>query len=409
MVGVLRPRSADEVADAVADGVAARRTMEIIGQGSRRALGRRVQADVVLQLSELAGVTVYEPNELVLTARAGTPLTEIEALLATERQQLAFEPPDFSALWGKTPGHGTVGGMLSTGFGGPRRAMAGGPRDHLLGFKAVNGFGEAFAAGGRVVKNVTGFDLPKLMTGAFGTLGVLTEVTLKVLPAPEASATLGFAGLDEAAGLQSLGQALAGPIPVTAAAHLPGDVASRILELAAAGKRALTCLRVEGPAPVVGAAIERLRAAVRPAGAGDLVLEGAASQRLWRAIGGAEPLAGGAAPVWRICAPPARAAELGEALRRAGVSALYYDWAGGLVWAEGPSDPLGGGPQIRAALAAVAGEGHATLIRGSEALREACPPFQPESPGVAALSVRIRAQFDPLGLLNPGRMEAVRA
>lgn len=385
----LTPGDAAEVAEIVAQAGAEGRTFEIIGHGSRRRLGGRLAADAVLDLSRLSGVVAYEPNELVLTVKPATPLAEIQALLAAENQHLAFEPPDYGPLWGEPAGLGTVGGMIGVGHGGPRRPFAGAPRDHLLGFKAVNGAGEPFAAGGRVVKNVTGFDLPKLMTGAFGTLGVLTEVTLKVLPAPQASRTLLFGSLDDAAGLALLRRVIAGPIPVAGAAHLPA--------------RSQTLIRVEGMAAVLPLAIDRLRAALEAPAAE--ILAGPASAELWRGIGGGAPFAGADTPVWRVALPPSGAAGLGAELHAAGM-ALYYDWGGRLIWVEGPrGTALGGGDVIRTALARHAPDGHATLIRGDEALRTRVSPLQPQSPGVAALSARLKARFDPHGLFNPGRMD----
>jgi glycolate oxidase FAD binding subunit len=393
--------TATAVAEAAAEGV----TLEIVGRGSRRQLGGMATADSVLDLSRLSGIVAYEPEELVLTVRPATPLADVFALLANERQHLAFEPPDLGPLWGAEPGLGTVGGMVSVGLGGSRRPFAGAPRDHLLGFKAVNGAGEAFAAGGRVVKNVTGFDLPKLVTGAYGTLGVLTELTLKVLPAPQASCTLAITGLGEAAGLTLLRQAASGAIPISGAAHLPAGIAARLP--APFGRDAgLTLVRVEGLAPVLPLIVERLRAGLDGLAHAE-ALDGEDAGGLWPALGGAAPFAGQAGPVWRIGCPASAAPALGEALRGAGLD-LFYDWGGRLIWALGPAEAeLGGGDVVRAALARIAGEGHATLVRGEAALKSRIPPFQPQSPGVAALTRRLKARFDPQGLFNPGRMDGV--
>jgi glycolate oxidase FAD binding subunit len=369
MVKVLKPKTAAAVQKAVADAVAAKTRLEIVGHRSRHRLGNTVEADAILDLSKLTGVVVYEPKELILTVMAATPLAEIEALLAENGQHLAFEPPDFGPLWGKPSGLGTISGVLSVGLGGPRRFQAGGARDHLLGFKAVNGFGEAFAAGGRVVKNVTGFDLPKLMAGAFGTLGVLTEVTLKVLPAPSERLTLVYRGRDEAAGLRLLRTVVASSAPVTGAAL----VASEAL------------VRLEGLAEAVEAQSVYLAELVGPA---DEVLDEAQTRATWAAIGGGATLSGeGDEPVWRITTAPADAAATGQAMRNAGATAIAYDWAGGLVWAQGGD------------LSGLPGGSHALRVRGTVG-----PAFSAQTPGVAALSKRVRAQFDPLGLFNPGRM-----
>jgi glycolate oxidase FAD binding subunit len=401
----LQPRDAAEACDAVAALAAHARPCEIIGHGSRRRLGGRAQADVLLDLGGLRGVVLYEPSELVLTAQAATPLADLKALLAEQRQHLAFEPPDYGPLWGQAAGLGTVGGAISVGHGGSRRPFAGAPRDHLLGFKAISATGEPFAAGGRVVKNVTGFDLPKLMTGAFGTLGVLTELTLKVLPAPEASCTLAFQGMADEAGLALLRQAAACAVPIAGAAHLPADAGGWPAPLQAFAGASLTMVRLEGLEAVLPLMAERLRQALGAAGAGCEILDGAATADIWPALGGAALFAGSEAPVWRVALPPSQATAVGADLRAAGFR-LYYEWAGRLLWAECPAEAeLGGGDLIRDALSRLAGEGHATLVRGDEALSRRIAPFQPQSPGAARLAARLKAQFDPHDLFNPGRMD----
>lgn len=406
MLHTLQPTTAAEAAEAVAALAAKPCPCEILGRGTRRRLGRPVAAETRLDLSRLNGVVVYEPNELVLTVQAATPLALVRELLAGERQHLAFEPPDYGPLWGEAPGLGTVGGMVGVGHGGARRPFAGAPRDHVLGFKGVNGQGEAFAAGGRVVKNVTGFDLPKLMTGAYGTLGVLTEITLKVLPAPQASRTLVFAELPDERGLALLRQAAGGAIPIAGAAHLPAAIAARLAPLAPFAGRPVSLVRVEGLDAVLPLVVERLRAACQALGGAAELLDADATHGLWRALSGAEAFAGSDAAVWRVSAPASAAAALGRELQAAGM-ALYYDWGGRLLWVEAaPDAALGGGDLIRGALARLAPDGHATLVRGPPELRGAIAPFQPQSPGVAALIARLKAQFDPLSLFNPGRMDA---
>jgi glycolate oxidase FAD binding subunit len=377
---ILAPDNDTQALQAVADAVAQQATLEIVGHGSRRPLGHPVQADAVLDLSRLTGVVVYEPEELILTVRAGTPLAEVEALLAARGQQLAFEPPDFGPLWGERAGLGTIGGMLATGLGGSRRFQAGAPRDHLLGFKAINGFGEAFAAGGRVVKNVTGFDLPKLMAGSYGALGAMTEVTLKVLPAPTDSRTLWYLGLDEKDGLTLLRTALAGSVPVTGAAYVGGA----------------TVLRLEGPPAVIDAQIASLGERLGRPGE---VIEAVVSRPLWRRIGGGHDLARSNLPVWRISVPPASAAKAAKAIRSVGAEALAFDWGGGLIWAACAAD-------LRPALAGASPDAHALVVRGGG---DGLAVFPPQSPGVARLSERVRAQFDPLGIFNPGRMGGASA
>src|SRR5215204_4341546 len=220
----LKPRDAKDVEDALQWALGEGKALEIVGQGSKRAIGRPAQTDLTLDLSGLSGVTLYEPEELVLSARAGTPLAEIEALIAAKGQMLAFDPMDYGPLLGGPSGRATIGGVLAANLSGPRRLKAGAARDHFLGFSAVSGRGEIFKSGGRVVKNVTGYDLCKILAGSFGTLAAMTKVTIKVLPRPETEATMLVLGLDDARANQAMSAAMASSCDVSAAAHLPGNL-----------------------------------------------------------------------------------------------------------------------------------------------------------------------------------------
>jgi glycolate oxidase FAD binding subunit len=405
VTSTLHPKDAQGVLDAVAWAAAEEMPLEVVGHGSKRGVGRPVQAEYALDLSGLSGVTLYEPEELVLSAKAGTPVAEIEALLEASSQMLAFEPMDFGPLAGAARGRGTIGGVLAANASGPRRLKAGAARDHILGIAAVSGRGEAFKAGGRVVKNVTGYDLSKGLAGSWGTLAVTTELTFKVLPRPETEATLVIAGLTDEAAVATLCSAMGTPWEVSSAAHLPEGIAAALPDAAlAAGGRAATLLRLEGFAPSVDYRAEKLTALF--AALGEMGrLERDASARLWRAVRDAEAFAG-AGPVWRVSVAPTAGPKLVAALARRYALRACYDWSGGLVWLGLPDEAEDAlAAEIRAAIAAIGG-GHATLMRGSPALRTAISPFQPQPPALAALSQRLKAQFDPRGILNPGRMVA---
>jgi glycolate oxidase FAD binding subunit len=396
------PTSIDELRDAVAGALAAEEPVEVIGGGSKRGLGRPLQTPHTLDLSRLSGIRDYAPSELVLTAGAATQLAEIERALAEAGQMLAFEPPDWRGLFGgdREP---TLGGVLACNLSGPRRFKAGAARDHFLGFRAVSGRGEIFKAGGKVVKNVTGYDLPKLMAGSYGTLAALEEVTVKVLPRPEAVATVLFTGLDPAAATRLMAAALGSPHEVSGAAYLP---AGTVLPSAPALRAATVALRVEGPAPSVAFRRDSLIREHKTAGATDTLAD-PESLALWRLIGEVAPLA--APPdraVWRLSVAPARGAELAEAITRAVDARWFLDWGGGLVWAEVPEAGDGGAAVIRAAIRGPDGRGtgHATLVRGSPALRRAVAVFEPQPAPLAALSRRVKDAFDPAHILNPGRM-----
>ena len=389
------PETPEQVAQAVAEALSDDAPLEIAGKGARRALRRPVAASSVLDLSGLSGVSMYEPEELVFTAAAGTPLAEIESMLADKGQMLAFEPPDFSALLGSgEKDRGTIGGMTASGLSGPRRIRAGAVRDHLLGFAAVTGRAEIFKSGGRVMKNVTGYDLSKLMCGAWGTLAALTEVTFKALPAPETSATLRFSGLDDEAAARLMTTALRIPAEVSGAAHLPADVNNG---------EAATCIRLEGFAASVRARAEMLMAALESFGA-PAVLEDAESRKLWRDIRDVTPFAGEQESfIWRISVPPAQGAQVAEDLRAMiEGSRLFMDWGGGLIWLKTPPAPHAHAELVRGALASHGG--HATLFRAPMDIRRALPVFPPQPEPLALVSERIKAAFDPKDILNPGRV-----
>jgi glycolate oxidase FAD binding subunit len=358
-------------------------------------------------------VLLYEPEELVLSARAGTPLAEIEAMAAAKGQELAFEPLDFNALLDGPPGGPTIGGILAANVSGPRRFKAGAARDHLLGFTAVSGRGEVFKSGGRVVKNVTGYDLGKLMAGSWGTLAVLLDVTIKILPRPEMEVTVLLFGLDDGAAVRAMTAALASACDVSGAAHLPAAVAARAPPVAAtASSAAVTALRLEGVAPGVAHRRAMLERAVAAFGQGG-VIEGTASRELWRAIRDVEPFAaahtGSDRPLWRVSTAPANSAALAHAVSGPGGGEVLYDWGGALLWVLPAPLPDGGAALIRSALAAAGGSaagGHATLIRAPAALRAVVDVFEPQEPVLAALTRRVKESFDPKGVLNPGRMWA---
>ena len=408
MTETLRPRSPKEVEDAVQWALAKTRPLEIIGNASKRALGRPAQTDLTLDLSALHGVIFYEPEELVLSAGAATPLHDIDAMLAEKGQHLAFEPMDYGQLLSGVSNRGTIGGMLAANLAGPRRLTAGAARDHFLGFSGVSGRGETFKSGGRVVKNVTGYDLCKLMAGSWGTLAALTTVTVKTLPRPETQTTVLIVGLDDATAVRAMTAAMATSCDVSGAAHLPAAVAGRIhLGEALGAGRSLTLLRLEGVAPSVAHRKAALTAAMKPFGevqGSDDIL----SRNFWRAIRDVMPFAAarGTAerPVWRIVTTPTRGAELARAIDPAGAAEVLYDWAGGLLWVTLPPSDDAGAAIVRRAVAACSGQ--AMLVRAPPAVRAAVDVFEPPDEGLAALMRRVKHGFDPQGVLNPGRIWA---
>ena len=401
------PADLGELRDAIGEALAAEEPLELVAGGSKRGLGRPLQLPRTLDLSRLAGIRDYQPSELVLTAAAATPIAEIEAELAAAGQMLAFEPPDWGALLdlpASAASRRTLGGVLACNLSGPRRVKAGAARDHFLGFRGVSGRGEIFKAGGKVVKNVTGYDLCKVMAGSYGTLAALEEVTIKVLPQPEATCTVGLCGLDAAAGVRCLNHALASPHEVSGAVYLPASSTAALTPCT--GVSGVVALRLEGPSPSVSFRRDRLLAELG-SDCESTSLDNEASAAFWRSIRDVTLLGELAdRAVWRVSVAPSRGAELGEAIARNLDARWYLDWGGGLLWVAITETDDGGAKIIRAAIRGADGQGtgHATLIKGSSALRFAVPVFEPQPPPLAALAARVKESFDPRHILNPGRM-----
>jgi glycolate oxidase FAD binding subunit len=407
-VGTLKIRDAKDVEAAVRDALAAEQPLEIIGHGSKRALGLPMATNAVLDMSALNAITSYEPNELIVSVQAGAPMADLLSLIDSKNQQFAFDPMDTSALLGTPRNAGTVGGMIAAGLAGPRRIKAGGVRDHLLGAYAVSGFGESFKTGGKVVKNVTGYDLCKLLAGSWGTLSVMTEVTLKVMPKAETERTLVLRGLDDVAANRAMTVALGSPSDVSGVAHLPASIfraTGGALSDLGESRQSVTLIRLEG----IGASVPHRAGAVSRAlaafGAAEII-EDDASASVWASIRDVTPFAAsgslGAWPVWRIVCPPASGGAFGQALARETGGDVIYDWGGGLIWAALPPAPDAHAALLRQRLKAIGG--HATLLRATDQVRSIVDVFHPQEAGVAALGLRVKASFDPRNILNRGRM-----
>jgi glycolate oxidase FAD binding subunit len=381
-------------------------TLSICGNASKSGLLRPVQAARGLSTRALSGITLYSPHELVMTAWAGTRLAEIAAAAAGKSQYIISEPPDFSALLGTETAQTidakqTLGGVVACNLSGPRRVAWGATRDHVLGLRAVNGLGETIHSGGRVLKNVTGLDLCKLLTGSHGTLAVLTQITLKLLPVPERQATLVLKGLDPTRGVAALAAALGSPYAVSAAAHLPAAMAARVPALAWCGG-AVTLARIEDFASSVAYRVGRLREDLGEFGEAEM-LDNGASAAAWVSVRDALPLAGETGAIWRVSVRPSRGPAVARAVEQAFGAAWFMDWGGGLVWIAGPATEAA---HDEVAAAARAAGGNWMLTRAPEGLRAGVEVIPPEPPALAAIRGRVKAAFDPKGILNPGRMVA---
>lgn len=401
MSAILVPVCEEEAAGMIRAAAAAGRRLQISGGNTRAGFGNRVEADAVLRSAAISGIVAYDPAEMVMTARAGTPVAEIEEILLENNQMLAFEPIDHRTVMG-TEGEPTIGGVFATNASGPRRLLSGAARDSLLGIRFVNGQGEVIRAGGRVMKNVTGLDLVKLLAGSFGTLGFLTEVTFRVAPRPQTEQTLIVSGLLDEDAARAMALAMGLSVEVSGAAHLPDNVKGRFLN-GRLPEGAATVLRLEGLSASVPVRAEKLATALGRFGPISRI-EADASAHLWLQIRDVLPYAGDSQkPLWRVSVAPGAGAALVLAFRQhAGVDA-FYDWQGGLVWMRMEAEP---DADLLRAFVPRFGGGHATLMRASDALRASTPAFEPQPAPLAALSERVRQTLDPAGIFNPGKMGA---
>lgn len=388
------PESESQVAEFLDWALQEEAPVELIGNGTKRRLGAAVQAAHTLSMRGLSGITLYESEELVLRALPGTTVAEIEATLADKNQMLAFEPPDWGPLFGAPAKSGTLGGAIGCNLAGPRRIRFGAARDHLLGFRAVNGRAEPFKSGGRVMKNVTGYDLSKLMAGSMGTLAALTEITLKVLPKAEKTRTVLLYGLGPRAANAAMVEAQQLPFEVSGAAYLPADIArSSAIDLVAAPKTSVTAVRLEGSPQSTADRCARLRDILRQSTkAADEELHGMRSASFWTEIADVAPLlADRRATILRLSVPPASGGvALETVMKSSGVSG-YLDWGGGAVWLAA-ADGAALASAARAAIAKCGG-----IL---QPIRHA--PADIQMPD--ALARAIKSAFDPKGILNPGRM-----
>lgn len=401
MTETFRPETEAQLVDAIAWANSEETPLEMIGTGTKRGLGRPTQTAHTLDLSAFSGISLYEPEELVLAAGPATPLAEVEHALTEKNQRLAFEPPDLSGLLG-TDHSGTIGGVIGCNLAGPRRIKDGAARDHFLGFDAVSGRAQPVKSGGRVMKNVTGYDLSKLICGSYGTLAAMTKLVVKVLPAGEKARTVLVRGVDAATGIKALTEGLNGPYEVSGAAWIPGEIATRSdIPYIKDGAAPVAALRLEGFGPSVAYRCERLRAHLAAHGETE-ELHGHNTDAFWKSVRDVAPFAGDDRVVWRISTAPSEAAELMVTLSALPKAESFCDWGGGLIWLAVDAKQDGAHLDIRQAVDAVGG--HATLIRGPATLRAAIPVFHPQPSALAGLTQRLKTSFDPNGILNPGRM-----
>ncbi|MGH6734983.1 MAG: glycolate oxidase subunit GlcE [Methyloceanibacter sp.] len=401
-LGFHAPETGAELAGLVAEAADTRTPLEVMGRGTKREVGLPVGSGAVVSTENMVGVALYEPTELALVVQAGTTIGQIEALLAENDQELPFEPVDLGPVLGYGPGEATIGGVIATNLSGSRRILKGSARDHVLGVHAVNGRGEQIKAGGRVMKNVTGYDLGRALAGSWGTLAIMTEISLKVLPAQREARTVVFFGLTDQTAVEALCIAMGTPFEVSGTVHMHAELAAHLSdEDIATAEASVTAIRVENfpaSARYRASRLTQTLLAYSPA----LELDQERSKMFWNEVRTLKMFQGKPNPLWRVSTIPSCAAKLiGNLSRKMEVRAVY-DWSGGLIWIETPPLTDGGAVDIRRTLAEFGG--HATLIRAEDATRAGIDVFQPLDPPIAALSAKLKHAFDPLGILNPGRM-----
>ncbi|MCG8490000.1 MAG: FAD-binding protein [Sneathiellales bacterium] len=393
-----------QIKEALDWALAGGKSLSLAGNSTKESLGRPIQADAELNLSSLSGIELYEPAELVMQAKAGTRLSDIEAVLKQSGQKLAFQPPDYGPLLGGQEGQGTIGGIFSANLSGSERIKAGAARDHLLGVKGFSGRGEAFQTGSRVMKNVTGYDLCKLVCGSYGTIALCTDLTFKVLPKGEKARTILIFGLAEKKAVEVMRNGLSSRHEVSAAAYLPGKIAAETdIDHVSRAQSSVTALRVEGPGPSAEYRCATLRKEFDAEGPQD-ELHGHNSEKFWKFTSDVRPFLG-QGTIWKVSIPPASSPAYIDKVKQAcpGIE-YYFDWGGGLVWLKVPEEMENGGETF---VRNFPDGGHATLIRGNILLRNTISPFQPQDPVMTLLMEKVRAGFDPKGIFNPGRMYAM--
>jgi glycolate oxidase FAD binding subunit len=402
VIQALKPSSERDLAHILSEAARGNHPIEIVAGGSKRKIGRPMNVEAEISLKNIRGLIFYEPAEMVISVRAATPVAGVETELAKHNQMLAFEPIDLGPMLGEAPQTGTVGGMVGTNLSGARRIAGAAVRDHVLGLRAVNGRGEAFKSGGRVMKNVTGYDLCRGLAGSWGTLAALTEVTLRAVPKPEETRSLLlFAQPDEIA-IEVLSGALGTPYEVTGAVHIHAPLVARLAHplLKGAGN-AVTALRVEGFSSSVAYRIGKLKEMF--AAYGDMLeLDHTASLSLWEELRRLSMFERSENPVWRISTPPAIGPRVVGAIATYMPVLAAYDWSGGLIWLEVPASVDAGSADIRRVIATRGG--HATLIRAEPDVRRTVEVFQPLDAPLQKLSLGLKQSFDPAGIMNPRRM-----
>ena len=403
----MKPTSHKEVLDILEWANSEREPLTIIGHETKVNLGQVTDTKSIINLRAISGIEIYDPNELVITVKAGTPVAEVIDILDQNNQYLSFEPPDFGLLLDATKNAGTIGGLISCNLSGPRRIKSGAARDHFLGFRGISGRGEEFKSGGKVVKNVTGFDLSKLIAGSFGTLGVMTEVTLRALPKPEKIRTILIQWptdtVFDASSINSMMDAICSVNEISGAAFLPSKAScTSKVDLVSRPNCNITAIRIEGSLLSVTHRSNVLKKLLKKYGAIE-ELHSKNSAILWQEIRDVSLIEKKSTDlIWKISCPPSRSPEIMFNISKNCKGEAIYDWGGGLIWFKMNANSTNCGHIIRSTLDSTGG--HATLFTAPKEVRQKIDVFHPQPDQLKALTRRIKNGFDPLQILNPNRM-----
>ncbi len=398
----MRPETEAALAEIIMSACASKTILELTGGGSKRTIGRPTNSTHLVSTRAMRGITLYEPNEMVMSARSGTLLSEVQSVLAKSNQMLAFEPLELAGVVGGDALQATIGGVFATNSSGPRRISSGAARDHLMGIRAINGRGEIFKNGGRVMKNVTGYDLCKGLAGSWGTLAAFSEVTFKVMPKPPSSTTLVLLGLSDEIAIEVLCSVMGTPYEITGAVHIQQPLAVTLDHMGLRGQgKAITALRLETTSKSIAYRRDKLTTALKVYGQLH-DLEQKSSEAFWDEMTRLSVFEASDHPLWRLSTSPSKGPAVVAAINRYMPASALYDWSGGLVWIDVPVTSDAGAADVRRVIASHGG--HATLIRAAASTRAATDVFQTLEPGVQRLSQKLKATFDPANVLNPGRM-----
>ncbi len=401
VIDIVNPVNEQDLVALVSETGGAGAALEVCGRGTKRDIGRPMEVSQAVELSRLRGITLYEPGERVIRAQAGTPLKLIRDALGANDQELAFEPVDLGVLFGNKPWQGSIGSVFAANLSGARRISAGAARDHFLAVRAVNGRGEVIQSGCQTLKHVAGYDLCRGLAGSWGTLAIMSEVTMHVMPKAQEIRTVFLRGLEDTVAIEAMSTAMGTPFEVSGSVHLGPALISRLSDVGFSDGTPVTAIRLEALETTIDARATSLMTLLEPYGGAEQI-EHEASEIFWSELQDLKFLSPTAKALWRLSTAPSDAPRLVSLISRTTDCLAAYDWSGGLVWLEIPELSDAAATEIRHVLSEI--QGHATLLKAPQDLRAVVDVFQPPEPYVAALTKRLKQAFDPNGVLNPGRM-----